>query len=220
MSAHAPQPVPSEADRILAQDLLGDYGMGRGAVEKIAAHVAASTAQIKSEAAVYKRLFDGLVKLRPIESGTLDEWVDAMLASAASTAALREELRVARERTDALEKMGDKVNVIRNSIVGFQGFNFSEHAYPLVAALNAAGFEGQNYPEALAYFGSMLDRTNAAESARDDYRKALAEVMGDFWSAQVSSKMETNTDWEHRASLRLTRAVLTKHAQGNTEGGK
>lgn len=92
------QPVPSEADRILAQDLLGDYGMGRGAVEKIAAHVAASTAQIKSEAAVYKRLFDGLVKLRPIESGTLDEWVDAMLASAASTAVLREELRVALER--------------------------------------------------------------------------------------------------------------------------
>lgn len=98
------QPVPSEADRILAQDLLGDYGMGRGAVEKIAAHVAASIAQTKSEAAVYKRLFDGLVKLRPVESGTLDEWVDAMLVSATSTAVLREELREALDGTQALLK--------------------------------------------------------------------------------------------------------------------
>ena len=42
---------------------------------------------------------------------------------------------------DALKATLRKINGIRNSIIGQQGFNFSEHAYPLVAALNEAGFD-------------------------------------------------------------------------------
>lgn len=67
----------------------------------------------------------------------------------------------------------EKINAIRNSIIGVQSFNFSEHAYPLVAALNEAGFAGMDYPKALEYFGSMLERTNQAEAQRD---AALAEL--------------------------------------------
>lgn len=41
-----------------------------------------------------------------------------------------------------------KINDIRNSIIGYQNMNFSAHVYPLVAALNEAGFEGMGYEEA------------------------------------------------------------------------
>jgi len=58
-----------------------------------------------------------------------------------------------------------KLNEIRNSIVGVQGFNFSEHAYPMVAALNEAGFEGLPYPEAKANVGTLIERATLAEDA-------------------------------------------------------
>lgn len=57
-----------------------------------------------------------------------------------------------------------KINEIRNSIVGFQSINWSEHIYPLVAALNEAGLEGMDYPHAKGHFGTMLERTNNAEA--------------------------------------------------------
>lgn len=57
-----------------------------------------------------------------------------------------------------------KINDIRNSIIGLQAFNWSEHAYPLVAALNKAGIEGLEYPEARANVGTLLERANKAEA--------------------------------------------------------
>jgi hypothetical protein len=57
----------------------------------------------------------------------------------------------------------DKINTIRNSIIGLQTIDWSEHIYPLVAALGEAGFEGLDYDEARANFGTMLERTVAAE---------------------------------------------------------
>lgn len=50
-----------------------------------------------------------------------------------------------------------KINCIRNSIIGMQGFRFSMHAYPLVAALNAAGFEGMSYEDAKAYHTKLRE---------------------------------------------------------------
>lgn len=38
-----------------------------------------------------------------------------------------------------------KINDIRNSIIGCQTVNWSEHIYPLVAALEKAGIEGAGY---------------------------------------------------------------------------
>jgi hypothetical protein len=70
-----------------------------------------------------------------------------------------------------------KINGIRNSIVGVQGFNFSEHAYPLVAALNAAGFKGMPYPEARENVGTLIERATKAESEAEKLRHVLAGVM-------------------------------------------
>lgn len=71
-----------------------------------------------------------------------------------------------------------KINIIRNSIVGLQTLNWSEHIYPLVAALNEAGMVGMEYDDARPYFGTMLERTNLAEEKEAKLRsavKALAE---------------------------------------------
>jgi len=54
---------------------------------------------------------------------------------------------------DALEKISD----IRDSIVAKQGFHFSNHAYPLVAALDAVGFPGAGYEIASKNFGTLIE---------------------------------------------------------------
>ncbi|AMU17215.1 hypothetical protein A3203_30885 [Burkholderia cenocepacia] len=77
------------------------------------------------------------------------------------------------EVTDELAMLRNtltSINGIRNSIIGLHKLNWSEHVYPLVAALDAAGFEGMEYPEARAFYGTMLDRCNAAEEDAERYR--------------------------------------------------
>lgn len=68
-----------------------------------------------------------------------------------------------------------KINDIRNSIIGCQTMNWSEHIYPLVAALEEAGIEGAGYPASRANVGTMLERTLAAENDAAVLRKALQE---------------------------------------------
>lgn len=58
-----------------------------------------------------------------------------------------------------------KINDIRNSIIGAQTINWSEHIYPLVAALEQAGIEGMPYPEARKNVGTLLERNTALEAA-------------------------------------------------------
>jgi len=70
-----------------------------------------------------------------------------------------------------------KVNAIRNSIIGCQKMNWSEHIYPLVAALNEAGIEGQDYPEAREYVGTMLERTLAAEARANAAEQRVKEAV-------------------------------------------
>lgn len=62
------------------------------------------------------------------------------------------------------DKALEKINAIRNSIVGYQGFNFSEHAYPLVAALEEAGIKGASYAGNRANLGTLLERNAALEA--------------------------------------------------------
>lgn len=81
-----------------------------------------------------------------------------------------------RSERDALRTMGEKVNAIRNSIIGMQGFNFSEHLYPLVAALNAAGFAGAEYPEARANLGTLIEQRDAAEAQAAVMSDAVCKV--------------------------------------------
>lgn len=77
-----------------------------------------------------------------------------------------------------------KINDIRNSIVGTQQINWSEHIYPLVAALNEAGLKGLPYPEARANMGTVIEQRDTAlaecerllELLRTERDVALAEV--------------------------------------------
>ena len=57
-----------------------------------------------------------------------------------------------------------RINDIRNSIIGLQNMNWSEHIYSLVAILEEAGIEGMGYDAAHKKYGTMLERTNKAEA--------------------------------------------------------
>jgi hypothetical protein len=111
-----------------------------------------------------------------------------------------------------------KINDIRNSIVGTQKINWSEHAYPLVAALDEAGVEGMPYPEGREYFGTLIERTNKAEKERDDaqaeaaaLRKALFLLMP-YAESRIEDIAECTDDGvsteEHRVALEYARAVF------------
>ena len=77
-------------------------------------------------------------------------------------------IRALRDALDEIEQLHaalTKISAIRDSIVGMQGFNFSEHAYPLVAALGEAGFEGAGYEISRKNLGTLLERNAALEAA-------------------------------------------------------
>ena len=56
---------------------------------------------------------------------------------------------------------------IRNSIVGTQNINWSAHIYPLVAALNEAGFEGEGYDVAHEKAVTLIQQRNELALALD-----------------------------------------------------
>ena len=77
-------------------------------------------------------------------------------------------------RVKELEAFGGKVNDIRSSIIGYQGINWSVHIYPLVAALNEAGFEGEEYEKARARAKTQVERIAELEA----HNAMLVEVLG------------------------------------------
>lgn len=58
----------------------------------------------------------------------------------------------------------ETISGIRDSIVGSQQINWSEHIYPLVAALKLAGFDGAGYEISKKNYGTMFERVTAAEA--------------------------------------------------------
>lgn len=61
----------------------------------------------------------------------------------------------------------EKINAIRNSIVGTQTVNWSAHVYPLVAALNEAGFEGQEYEVARKEACTLIEQRDKLQAVVD-----------------------------------------------------
>lgn len=57
----------------------------------------------------------------------------------------------------------EKIDEIRNSIVGKQTVNWSAHIYPLVAALEEAGFRGLGYEEARSRYGYSTPNENGSK---------------------------------------------------------
>ena len=70
----------------------------------------------------------------------------------------RQVLECAEQRVDELESAMSAISEIRNSIIGTQQINWSEHIYPLVAALNNAGFAGEDYETAKENMGTLIDQ--------------------------------------------------------------
>jgi hypothetical protein len=68
----------------------------------------------------------------------------------------------------------EKISEIRDSIIGKQGFNFSEHAYPLVAALGSVGFKGLGYEIASKNLGTLIEQRDAAIARAEKAERELA----------------------------------------------
>jgi hypothetical protein len=80
----------------------------------------------------------------------------------------------------------DRISAIRDSIISMQGFNWSEHAYPLVAALDEVGFHGAGHEIAPANLGTLIEQIKASEveverlrADLDGVRDKLAELEDD-----------------------------------------
>ena len=87
---------------------------------------------------------------------------DQLHAHAAAVSAERD------ARIKVLEDALTKIDAIRNDIIGRQKIGWSSHVYPLVAALDEAGYPGMEYEAARAALG---DKTpNAKLSGREAIR--------------------------------------------------
>lgn len=86
------------------------------------------------------------------------------------------------------EQALEAIDKIRNSIVGLQTINWSEHIYPLVAILNRAGYKGLSYPENRSNHGTLLDT----------YVEAIALL-------KSSPCLRGNSEWRLQAETFLKR---------------
>lgn len=87
------------------------------------------------------------------------------------------------EEAERLRAMGEKINAIRDSIVGLQAVSFSAHIYPLVAALNEAGFESRGYDVMRAESITLIEQRDAAIRERDEAvatTEAMAALRDDW----------------------------------------
>jgi hypothetical protein len=68
-----------------------------------------------------------------------------LMAATHEEQAAKFERRAAVAETARLRTALEKIDAIRNDIIGRQSVNWSRHIYPLVTALGEAGFEGAGY---------------------------------------------------------------------------
>lgn len=117
----------------------------------------------------------------------------------------RDEWKARAEKAEAmvekLTTLAEKVDVIRNSIVGMQGFNFSEHGYPLVAALEAAGFRGVGYEIARKNLGTLIEQRDAAIARAETLQADLTrvEMAHVVEMGKVAEAERQRDEWKERA---------------------
>jgi hypothetical protein len=92
---------------------------------------------------------------------------------------------VLRAQFASAEAALQKINAIRNSIVGCQTVNFSEHVYPLVAALDEAGFVGDGYDVSRKNVGTMMQQRDAATARAEQAERDLAAMRGERDGARM-----------------------------------
>jgi hypothetical protein len=133
---------------------------------------------------------------------------DTRIMGQASTALLD----LLSQRDTALKALV-KIDAIRNSIIGCQSVNWSEHVYPLVAALGEAGFEGQEYEDARKNVGTLIERTNAAEARSETLLKERDEALNTLAMITVSWGPTPDDDdaegWCEKADTKRSQAQTT-----------
>lgn len=107
-----------------------------------------------------------------------------------------------------LHAFGEQVNAIRNSIIGLQMINWSEHIYPLVAALDEAGFVGLEYDTARANVGTLIERANKAEAENKQLQASL-DVLADAWNKRNAKEAASDLPAE-RERLRAAVAAAVE----------
>lgn len=78
---------------------------------------------------------------------------------------------------ERLREAMEKIDAIRNSIIGYQNVGWSAHIYPLVAALEDAGFHGEGYEKSRELAKTQVDAILALTEENDRLRSALSEAL-------------------------------------------
>ena len=124
-----------------------------------------------------------------------------------------------------LRVLASKVDAIRNSIVGVQGFNWSEHAYPLVAALGEAGYPSEEYEIARENVGTLIEQIKAAEAELDALSLRLEAVEGAAQEAYTQGYRDASSDGDVLADMECARDgwhdwLAARDALATTGGAK
>lgn len=95
---------------------------------------------------------------------------EALKLAVADNGSLHDTLAAHRRENERLTRALTKIDAIRDSIIGGQTFNWSEHAYPLVAALGEAGYPGAGHKIASKNLGTLIERIKASEADNEKLR--------------------------------------------------
>lgn len=106
---------------------------------------------------------------------------------------LKNETPKAVMENEKFKKALHKINDIRNSIIGYQKINWSAHIYPLVAALNEAGFEGEGYEKSRLMAKTQLDRISDLEAQLVKAKELLFNANGfiPFYQFELKQEIES-----------------------------
>jgi hypothetical protein len=88
------------------------------------------------------------------------------------------------KRIGQLELALNKINDIRNSIIGYQKINWSAHIYPLVDALNEIGIVGKNYDKAKNVAQTQVERIAELEARENELLHALEDLQAAWIAAR------------------------------------
>lgn len=116
----------------------------------------------------------------------------------------------------------EKINAIRNSIIGCQSVNWSAHIYPLVAALEAAGIKGDGYElsrkQEEANLAALQASPNVAGlvDAYDAARYRFEEWDGDVLIPEQNADLEWRVTGKNAARQRILDALLSLHSENAT----
>ena len=109
-------------------------------------------------------------------------------------------IRADKARIAELNGALTKINDIRNSIIGYQGINWSAHIYPLVAALNEVGYVCPSYEEVRGVARTQVQWIAELRAEIASLKDALARAPCELGSSVISdetceSSITSRADW-------------------------